>query len=43
MRIPRELHTATVLNSGKVLVVGGFDGDTFGVPDCELYDPLTGN
>ena len=34
----RELHTATLLNSGKVLVVGG-DTSTH---TAELYDPATG-
>ena len=36
----RQLHTATVLNNGKVLVAGG------GGPErstAELYDPKTGN
>ena len=36
MRIPRSGHTATLLNTGKVLVTGGPDAS------AELYDPATG-
>lgn len=39
---PRALATATLLQNGKVLVVGGIDGfDILG--SAELYDPATGN
>jgi len=36
----RWYHTATLLGSGKVLVVGGSNGSTLNA--CELYDPATG-
>jgi len=43
MSSPRWLHTATVLSSGKVLVVGGANSYTeVGVSTSELYDPTTG-
>lgn len=35
---PRDGHTATLLDSGEVLVVGGFDG-TGAVADAEAYLP----
>jgi hypothetical protein len=38
LNIPRAGHTATLLNSGKVLVVGGQNGSTY-LSSCELYDP----
>ena len=49
LHTPRYLHTATLLQNGKVLVAGGFDVDFFldeplGPPlnTAELYDPETG-
>src|SRR5882724_3661595 len=36
MSVTRVFHTATLLNSGKVLVAGGHDSTT------ELYDPTSG-
>ena len=37
----REVHTATLLPNGQVLVAGGYDGgDCFA--SAELYDPATG-
>ncbi len=40
LNIGRELHTATLLQNGKVLVCGGTA--TSGPPDrAELYDPIT--
>jgi N-acetylneuraminic acid mutarotase len=41
----RERHTATVLQSGQVLVAGGdyYDGVNAGfLTECELYDPAVG-
>jgi uncharacterized protein (TIGR03437 family) len=48
MLFSREYHTATLLPSGHVLIVGGYDGDAYdtGVPsltDAEDYDPSTGS
>jgi N-acetylneuraminic acid mutarotase len=37
----REYHTATVLSTGKVLVVGGY-GASGPLSTAELYDPATG-
>lgn len=49
MTVPRESHTATLLNSGKVLIAGGSDG-TLGNPSpaailyatSETFDPSSG-
>src|ERR1043165_7905023 len=38
----RFYHTATLLHTGKVLVVGGYRTSGPPVSTCELYDPATG-
>ena len=35
-------HTATLLQNGKVLVVGGWDNGNNVLDSAELYDPVTG-
>jgi large repetitive protein len=42
MAYPRYLHTATLLGSGEVLIVGGGNLATSAVYPAELYNPLTG-
>ena len=44
MVTPRNVHTATLLPDGKVLVAGGvsaYDGKTY-LASAEVYDPATG-
>src|SRR6266702_1123239 len=41
MRVPRTLFTATLLDTGKVLIVGGVDSRDQVVTAAELYDPQT--
>jgi hypothetical protein len=38
----RAFFTATVLNNGQVLAVGGRNRILFGLPSAELYNPSTG-
>jgi hypothetical protein len=40
MGTARSFHTATLLQSGKVLVVGGFDPTGAPLASAELYDPV---
>jgi uncharacterized protein (TIGR03437 family) len=40
---PRALYSATLLPSGKVLVVGADNSSCFSLASSELYDPVTGN
>jgi hypothetical protein len=39
LRIARAAHTATTLQSGAVLVVGGMGGGDAGIASVELFDP----
>ena len=45
MVVPRILHTATLMNNGKVLIAGGTwesGGGGAATPSAELYDPQSG-
>jgi hypothetical protein len=45
LQVPRRLHTATLLDGGKVLVTGGTSGSSRlspGLPSTEIYDPAAG-
>jgi hypothetical protein len=42
MTSPRELHTATMLSNGKVLVAGGVDNTGYSIATAEIYDPVAG-
>lgn len=43
LNTPRTAHTATLLASGQVLVVGGEDAGNKFLTSAELYNPVTGN
>lgn len=41
MPVERSYHTATLLKSGKVLIVGGAQRDLKGIDSALLFDPTT--
>ena len=41
MSAQRASHTATLLNNGKVLIVGGFVGEESSLAGAEMFDPTT--
>jgi hypothetical protein len=43
MTTARVVHTATLLNTGKVLVTGGSNLDFGNLKTAELFDPSTGS
>ena len=41
MNTARHLHTATLLNDGRILVAGGYNGASSSYASVEIYDPVT--
>lgn len=39
----RELHSATLMNNGKVLIAGGEDAKGYALTRAEIYDPALGS
>ncbi len=42
MNYARQLHNATLLNDGTVLIAGGYDSQSLKVSVAEIYNPTTG-
>ena len=42
LSVERALHTATLLQDGRVLITGGMDSIGICTRTCEVYDPQTG-
>ena len=42
MNYARQLHNATMLNDGTVLIAGGYDSQSLKVSVAEIYNPTTG-
>jgi len=42
LTVGRQIHSATRLTDGRVLVAGGFDAGDIALASADLYDPTTG-